>query len=87
MTSTSSKRRTHLGIIASILDTCLHHAKRTRVMSRCNMSYPQCNGYLDLLLKANLLSIENDRQSFRLITTSKGKDFLKAFNTAMTMLE
>jgi predicted transcriptional regulator len=51
------------------------------------MSYPQCNGYLDLLLRANLLSIENDRQSFLLITTSKGKDFLKAYNTAMTILE
>ena len=87
LANTSSKRRTHLGIIASILDTCLHSAKRTQVMSQCNMSYPQCNGYLDLLFRANLLSIENDCQSFRLITTSKGKDFLKAYNTAMTILE
>jgi predicted transcriptional regulator len=87
LASTNSKRRTHLGIIASILDTCLHYTKRTQVMSQCNMSYPQCNGYLDLLLKANLLSIENDRQSFLLITTSKGKDFLKAYNSVLTMME
>jgi predicted transcriptional regulator len=88
LASTRSRaRRTHLEIIASILDTCLHYTKRTQVMSQCNMSYPQCNGYLDLLLKANLLSIENDRQSFLLRTTSKGKDFLKAYNSVLTMME
>jgi predicted transcriptional regulator len=87
LASTSPERRTHLEIIASILDTCRYWTKRTQVMYQCNMSYKQCTGYLDVLLEANLLSIENDRQSFLLITTSKGKDFLKAYNSMKTMME
>jgi predicted transcriptional regulator len=47
----------------------------------------QFTGYLGLLLEANLLSIENNRQSFLLITTGKGKDFLKAYNSMKTMME
>ena len=87
LASTRSTRRTHLAIIASILDTCRGWTKRTRVMYQCNMSFNQCTGYLDLLLEANLLSIENGCGSLLLITTGKGKDFLKAYNTLKTMME
>ena len=87
MASTRSKRRANLEIIASILDTCRYWTKRTQAMCQCNMSSMQFTGYLGLLLEANLLSIENNRQSFLLITTSTGKDFLKAYNSMKTMME
>lgn len=87
LASISPERRTHLEIIASILDTCRYWTKKTNVMYQCNMSYKQLAGYLDLLLEANLLLIENDRRSLLLRVSSKGKDFLKAYNTMMTMME
>lgn len=82
-----SGRRGHLEIIASILDACRYSTRKTRVISQCNMSYPQFMGYLDLLLKANLLLIENDSRSNLFTVSSKGKDFLKAYNSVITMLE
>jgi len=87
MAGTYSERRTYLEIIASILDTCRYRTKRTRVMYQCNMSSKQLEGYLDVLLKANLLLIENDSRSFLFRVSGKGKDFLKAYNNVMTMLE
>jgi len=83
----SSERRTHLDVIASILDACQYWTKKTHVMFQCNMSYKQLTDYLDMLLKANLLIIENDRQSPLLRVSSKGEDFLKAYNSIKTMME
>jgi predicted transcriptional regulator len=87
LASTRPNRRSNLEIIVSILDTCRAWAKKTQVMNQCNMSSKQFTGYLDLLLEANLLSMENDCRSLVLRTTSKGKDFLKAYNTLKTMME
>lgn len=87
MESIESRRRDHLEIIASILDACRYSTRKTRVMSQCNMNYPQFMGYLDLLLKANLLLTENDSRSNLFTVSGKGKDFLKAYNNVMTMLE
>jgi predicted transcriptional regulator len=84
---TNSKRRSNLEIVASILDTCLYGTKKTLVMNQCNMSSKQFTGYLDSLLEANLLSIENDCRSLLLRTTSKGKDFLKTYNSVKAMME
>jgi len=44
-------------------------------------------GYLDVLLQANLLLIENNRRSLLLRVSGKGKDFLKAYSDVKTMLE
>jgi len=51
------------------------------------MSSKQFTGYLDMLLKANLLLIENDHPSLLLRVSGKGKDFLKTYNSVMSMLE
>jgi predicted transcriptional regulator len=74
-------------IIASMLDVCRYGAKRTRVMGQCNLSFRQLESYLDVLLKANLLLIENDSRSFLLRVSGKGKDFLQTYDRMMTMLE
>ncbi len=81
------ERRTYLEIIASILDVCRYGTRRTRMMGICGMSSKQLTGYLDMLLKANLLAIENDSQFSLFRVSTKGKDFLKAYNSVMTMLE
>jgi predicted transcriptional regulator len=51
------------------------------------MSSKQFAVYLDVLLEANLLSAENNCQSPVLRVSSKGKDFLQAYNSMKTMME
>lgn len=87
MAGANSGRRTYLEIVASILDACHYWTKKTHVMYQCNMSSKQFTGYLDLLLEANLLIIENDRRSLLLRVSSKGKHFLKTYNSVKTMME
>ena len=81
------ERRTYLEIIASILDVCRRGTRRTRVMGQCNMSSRQLTGYLDMMLKANLLSIQNDSRFPLFRVSGKGKYFLKAYNSMMNILE
>ena len=87
MTSVNSERRTQLKIIASILDACCYRTSKTHVMYQCNMSSKQLEVYLDVILKANLLLVENDCRSLRFRVSGKGKDFLKAYSSMMTILE
>lgn len=56
-------------------------------MYSCNLSFKQLTGYMDLLLRANLLSIESDRRYPLIRVSSKGKDFLKAYDDIKTMME
>jgi predicted transcriptional regulator len=86
LASISHERRTRLDVIASILDACHYGTKKTHLMYLCNLSFKQLTEYLGLLLEANLLSIQDDSQSlFRV--SSKGKDFLKAYDGIKTMME
>jgi len=73
--------------MASILDACRYSRRKGHVMYTCNMSSRQFTGYMDVLLKANLLLIEIDRGSILYRVSGKGKDFLKAFNSVKTILE
>jgi predicted transcriptional regulator len=83
----SSKRRTFLETIASILDACQYGTRKTHVIYQCNLGVRQFADYLDLLLEAKLLLIDNDRQYSLLRVSVKGKDFLKAYNGMKTLME
>jgi predicted transcriptional regulator len=92
LTTKSSERRSFLEIVASILDACEYETRKTHVMYQCNLSFKQFTGYLDLLLEANLLLIDNDRRyddrrCFLLRVSSKGIDFLKAYNGMKSLME
>ena len=83
----SPRRRTSLDVAASMLDACYFGIGKTHMMSRCKMTSKQFAGYLDLLLKAKLLQIENERQHFLFRISSKGKDFLKLYGSMKTLME
>ena len=86
MAGISAQRRTSLGIVASILDACQDWTKVTRVTHECNMSFRQLSGYVNMLLETDLLLIEKDHRSFQLKVSSKGLNFLKAYNGLMKVL-
>jgi len=87
LASTSPERRTRLDVIASILDACQYWTLKTHVMYQCNLSFKLLTDYLDLLLEAHLLLIEDDRRSLLFRVSSKGKDFLRAYDGIKTMME
>jgi len=76
-----------LEIIASILDACSNGTSKTRVLSQCNMNYPQFMSYLDFMVEAKLISIENHRRPILLRASEKGKEFIKAYNNVKAMLQ
>lgn len=87
MASASPEHRTHLDIIASILDACHYGTTKTHVMYRSNLCFKQLKQYMDLLLKANLLLIESDRPFVVFRVSGKGVHFLKAYHSLMNMME
>jgi predicted transcriptional regulator len=85
--ATRRERRTSIEVIASILDACQCGTRKTHVMYQCKLSFKQLAGYLDLLLEANLLLVNYDRQYSLFWVSSKGKDFLRAYNSMKTLME
>ena len=80
-------RRTLFEIISQILGACHANAKKTMLMYRCNMSFKQLTGYLDLMLGAQLLLIENNGPHLLFRISDKGRDFLKACESLKTLME
>lgn len=80
-------RRSNIEIIVSILEACRCDTCKTRVMYKCKLSFRQLEGYLQLLLKARLLTIENNKRSLMFRVSSKGKNFVEAYHTMKTMIE
>jgi predicted transcriptional regulator len=82
VTLSSSRKRSDVDIIASILGEARKGAKKTRIMYRCNLSHRQLQAYLKLLLDMNLLmSIPEERENKTNFyqATTKGRNFLDAY--------
>jgi predicted transcriptional regulator len=80
-------RRSLFEIMAQILGACHANAKKTTLMYRCNMSFKQLTGYLDLMLGAKLLLIENSGPQLLFRISGKGRDFLKAYENLKRLME
>jgi predicted transcriptional regulator len=82
VTLSSSRKRSDVDIIASILGEARKGAKKTRIMYRCNLSHRQLQVYLKFLLDMKLLmSISEERESKTNFyqSTTKGRNFLDAY--------
>jgi predicted transcriptional regulator len=81
------RRRSLFEIIAQILSACHTKAKKTALMYHCSMSSTQLKRYLDLMLGAKLLLIENNGADVMFRISGKGKDFVKAYERLKSLLE
>jgi predicted transcriptional regulator len=84
---TVARRRRRLrsshSIIAGILEVCEQETKRTRVLSRANISYSMATEYFSLLIRCGLLQ-ELQGRSLRI--TEKGRSYLQHFRYIDQML-
>ena len=82
VTLSSSRKRSRIDIIVSILGEARKGARKTRIMYRCNLSHRQLQVYLKFLLDTKLLmSISEERESKTNFyqATTKGRNFLDAY--------
>jgi predicted transcriptional regulator len=83
VTLNSSRKRSDIDIMASILNEAHKGARKTRIMYRCNLSHRQLQVYLKFLLEMGLLmsfSEEGDRKTNFYQTTTKGRNFVDAYS-------
>ncbi len=78
--------RSRIDIIANILNTAEHGAKKTHIMYQCNLSYRQLTGYLTLLNDMNLLT-KNPKNPSTYQVTQKGKNFTQAYKNMKAILD
>ena len=70
-----AKRREHFTIIASILESALDGAMKTRIMYDVNLSYTQLENYISLLIELKLLEVSTVGKVKVYKTTLKGVNF------------
>ena len=80
-------RRSSLDVIADILDTSRGGVKKTHLMYHCNMSFAQLKKYLDLILKARLIQVQDDNPHLCFRISGKGRRFLKAYKSLKALME
>ena len=72
-------KRNREEIISQILNVCRNGAIKTRVVYQANLNFKTVEPYLDLLVKNNLLEVQQGEKK-RYETTEKGETLLEALN-------
>ena len=78
--------RSRESITSQILELCLSPVKKTAIMYGATLSYAQLQMYLRLLQESGLVGkINEDGKDFWLIT-SKGREYLQAYEAVKKIL-
>lgn len=72
-------KRNREEIISQILHVCIDGAIKTRVVYQTNLNFKTVEPYLDLLIRNNLLEVQNGEKKMY-ETTQKGENLLQAIN-------
>ena len=83
----SGRRRDRFDVIANILGVAQDRVKKYELRSQCFMSSRQLEGYLDLILRAKLITVENDGSSLIFRVSRKGEEFLTAYERLQILLK
>jgi predicted transcriptional regulator len=86
-TSTASKRRDKLYIVAEILEIVRDGVLKTQIMYRANLSFTQLNDYLKFMIKNELIEkmFITNKEVYR--ATEKGLDFLQRYREITELLK
>jgi len=74
----TEQRRSHVDIVAEILQVARKGARKTRIVYRANLNFKLLNEYLDRLEKAGLIA-KNLEEEGLITTTEKGKKYLQYY--------
>jgi len=76
-----------MDVVADILDVARRRIMKTHLMLHCSMNFTQLEKYLDFILEAELLTVENNGPHLIFKTSRKGKSFLKTYNSLKALME
>jgi len=79
-------KRNREEIISQILSICMDGAIKTRVVYQANLNFKTVEPYLDLLVKNNLLEVQNGKKKLY-ETTKKGENLLKAMDNVNRLVD
>jgi predicted transcriptional regulator len=80
-----AKYRNKLDIYYSILDKCIGDGQtKTKLLYHCYSSYNHLNEYISDLVSLELLTFDKDLK--KLITTSKGNQFVLKYNKLIELI-
>ena len=83
---TENKRRDRLFIMAEMLRIAKDDCLKTQIMYRANLSFAQLNEYLSVLIKMDLLKVQNENKKKVYKTTSKGEKYLEKYKDISEIL-
>ena len=75
-------KRSRMDIVSSIVKLCRDPILKTHIMYKANLSYTQLNGYLEFLLRVDLITKE--RNDYRI--TEKGAEFIREYKRIKKLL-
>lgn len=81
------RRRSRLDIIADMLDASRGRVRKTHLMYKCSMSFTQIERYLNLILRAKLLVVEDDGADLLFKISRKGKSFLRSYQSLKALMK
>ena len=84
---TIGKKRSRFQIIADILKKLRKPSKKTHIMQKCNLSFPQLKHYLSYLSFTALIRRKEKKGMVKYHITKKGWDFLKNYNRITKLLQ
>ena len=70
-------KRNRQEIISQILEICINGASKTRIVYQVNLNFKTVNPYLDLLIKNDLIQV-NEGRAILYETTPKGLRLLES---------
>lgn len=80
------RHRSRSEIVSQILQAAIGgSATNTKIMYKACLNYNQLKDYLTILIESDLLSYDEDAQTFK--TTEKGLTFLQAYSQIDQMLK
>jgi predicted transcriptional regulator len=72
-----SKNRDRVSIVAAILEIAEQGARKTKIMFRGNLSYALLNKYLDLVIGAGFIRVEDSIYQL----TERGREFVRQYQS------
>jgi predicted transcriptional regulator len=83
----SSSHRGNFAIIADILGASHGGVKKTYLMYHCNLSFKQMKSYSRFLINAGLLYLDQGNGDGLFEVTEKGRSFLKAYESLVSLMK
>lgn len=83
---TKRHRRDQVSIIAKMLEISKKGALKTQIMYQANLSYTLLNGYLDFLIKKELITqiVIHDKEIYKI--TQKGMNYLQTHRELLKLI-